>query len=137
VTLLLRTPWQRGAAAGEGPVLISFTNFTPHRRADWPGIARAGLRLRRSWPQMKGAVGMWMWADATLSRGGGSVSIWESEEALMAFVRWAPHVEIMRRYRERGAIEAVSWEAERFDRAEVWREAQRLAEIPIGTAAQG
>jgi hypothetical protein len=63
----MRTPWQAGQASGEGPVLVSFTNFTPHRRAEWAGIARSGLRLRRSWPQMDGAVGMWMWADATLA----------------------------------------------------------------------
>jgi heme-degrading monooxygenase HmoA len=127
VTLTMRTPWQQGTAAGEGPVLVSFTNFTPHRRRDWPGIARSGRRLRRSWPQMKGAVGMWMWADATLRRGGGSVSVWESEEDLMAFVRWAPHLEIMRHYRQRGSIMAVSWQAERFDPKEIWRRSLRLA----------
>jgi heme-degrading monooxygenase HmoA len=124
--VLVRTPWKAGQASGEGPVLVSFTNFTPHRRADWAGIARSGLRLRRSWPQMDGAVGMWMWADATLARGGGSVSVWESAEALIAFVRWAPHVEIMRRYRERGRVVASTWEAGRFDPGETWARAREL-----------
>ena len=123
---MLRVPWQAGPATGvEGPVLISFTHFSPKRRAEWPGIARAGLRLRRAWPQMKGAVGMWMWAHPLLE-GGGSVSVWEGEEDLMAFIRWPPHVSIMRRYRERGTIEAASWEAERFDPEEAWARAKAL-----------
>jgi hypothetical protein len=45
----------------------------------------------------------------------------------MAFVRWAPHVEIMRRYRRRGSITAVSWQAERFNPAEAWGKAKELA----------
>jgi hypothetical protein len=128
VTTMVRIPWQAGPAENTaGPVLVSFTNFTPHRRTDWPGITRAGLRLRRSWPQMKGAVGMWLWADSTLRQGGGSLSIWESEEDLMAFVRWAPHVAIMHRYRERGSIMAVDWQAERFEPSAAWGKAKELA----------
>jgi heme-degrading monooxygenase HmoA len=126
--MLVRTPWQAGGASGEGPVLVSFTHFTPDRRREWAGIARSGLRLRRSWPQMDGAVGMWMWAEATLSHGGGSVSIWESEEALMAFVLWTPHVEIMRRYRHRGSILATTWEQPSADCAEAWRRGRALIE---------
>jgi hypothetical protein len=44
----------------------------------------------------------------------------------MAFVRWAPHVEIMRRYRERGRVVASTWEAGRFDPGETWARARGL-----------
>jgi len=120
-------PWQEGPAAGhEGPVFVSFTLFTADHRRDLPGIYRTGLRLRRSWPQIDGAVGMWLWGEVG-GRSGGSVSAWREEAAMMGFVRWAPHVEVMRHYRERGSLVARRWESERLERRSLWEEARRLA----------
>lgn len=103
---------------------VSVTDFTVRSPIDLPGIARAGYRLRRGWPDLEGAVGMWLWT-SPLERRVGSVSVWTGETALRGFVMWPVHVEIMRRYRRRGSIRAATWTAERYDRGEVWRVARR------------
>ncbi len=118
---LIRTPWRGGPCSREdAPVFVSFTAFSPHRLRDWPGIARAGLSLRSAWPSMEGAVGLWLWATSSLIDGG-SVSVWESEAALKGFVRWPPHVQIMRRFRTRGSLRTASLQTESFDPEAVWR----------------
>jgi hypothetical protein len=108
----------------EGPFLISLTDYTAHRWRDVPGVALSGLRLSRVWPTMRGAVGLWLWADLPRRRSG-SVSIWTNEEALHRFVRWPVHLAIVRKYRPRGTLHASSWEAERFVKRDVLREARR------------
>jgi integral membrane sensor domain MASE1 len=108
----------------EGPFLISLTDYTTHRWRDVPGVTLSGLRLSRAWPAMRGAVGLWLWSDLRHRRSG-SVSIWTSEEALRRFVRWPVHLAIVRKYRPRGTLEATSWEAERFVKRDVLREARR------------
>jgi hypothetical protein len=105
-------------------VLISVTDFTTHRWRDLPAIWFNGLRLRRAWPRMQGAVGMWLWADP-LRRRSGSISVWTSEAELRRFVRWPVHMAIVRKYRSRGSLTASSWTAERFEPAEAIREAER------------
>jgi hypothetical protein len=58
---MLRTSWTPGPAAGTtGSVLISVTDFQASRLRDLPGICQAGLTLRRAWPHLAGAVGMWL-----------------------------------------------------------------------------
>jgi hypothetical protein len=123
--MIVRMPWQAGGAADwPGRVLVSLTDFEMHRRGEQVLAIRDGLRLRRSWRQMPGAVGLWLWWDAPGMRSG-SISVWKSAEDLRAFVRWAPHVEIMRRNRDRGTLGSESWELERFDPAGAWAEASR------------
>lgn len=90
-----------------------------------PWIFRDGLRLRREWPELGGAVGMWLWAEPRQLRCG-SVSVWEGEEALRRFVALPLHVGIMRRYRSRGRMVSSTWVTERFDAGEVWRRARHL-----------
>lgn len=120
-----RTAWTPGPAEStSGPVLISVTDYTAHRWRDVPSIFLSGMRLRRAWPRMQGAVGMWLWADP-LRRRSGSISVWTSEEDLRRFVRWPVHMAIVRKYRARGSLVAGSWQAERFARSEVLREAYR------------
>lgn len=120
-----RTPWMPGPAEEtSGAVLVSVTDYTAHRWRDVPGIALSGLRLRRAWPAMEGAVGVWLWSDP-LRRRSGSVSVWETEEDLRSFVRWPVHLAIVRKYRARGSLTASSWQAERFVKSEVLREASR------------
>jgi hypothetical protein len=120
-----RTAWMQGPAGDTaGPVVVSLTDFTAHRWRDEPGIVLSGLRLRRAWPTMQGAVGLWLWSDVRRRRSG-SVSVWASEEDLRRFVRWPVHLAIVRRYRDSGSLTASTWEAERFDRSEVLREASR------------
>jgi hypothetical protein len=128
VKAIVRTPWRAGPAAGaEGPLLVSLTAYTSGRRADLTGVYRAGLGLRRCWPQIEGAVGLWLWGEPAGHRAG-SVSVWRGEEDLRRFVAWAPHVAIMRRYRTRGSLVSSSRQSERLDKARLWREARRWIE---------
>jgi|SRR5215203_6045460 len=123
----MHVPWKAGTAVDTGPVLVSLTSYTADRHVDLPGIYRAALGLRRAWPQMDGAVGLLLWSQPAARRAG-SVSVWRSTEDLMGFVRWAPHLEVMRRYRERGSLVSESWHSEGRDPSQLWREAKlRLA----------
>jgi hypothetical protein len=134
---LRRIPWKRGAAPpADGEVLVSLTDFTDHRWRNVPRVWFDGLRLRRAWPSMRGAVGLVLWAEAERRRSG-SLSVWTSEDDLHSFVRWPPHVAIMRRHRDRGDLTATTWRAERFDRDAIWAEAgRRLREAPDRTASR-
>ncbi|MFB4308058.1 hypothetical protein [Actinomadura sp. GTD37] len=123
--MALTTPWRAGAVRASGPVLVSVTDFTCADPLDLPRIFRAGMALRRSWPDLDGAVGLWLWAEP-LRRRCGSVSVWTGDAALRGFVAWPPHVEIMRRFRGRGTIRAHTWEAERFDPAATLARAERV-----------
>ncbi|MFJ4280460.1 hypothetical protein [Streptomyces massasporeus] len=95
-------------------MIVSATDFTPGRRRDLPGIARRGMALRRHWPRLEGAVGMWLWAMPVAGRCG-SVSVWTGRRALAGFVRLPEHVAIMDEYRERGTTRSVIREYENLD----------------------
>ncbi|MBE1535024.1 hypothetical protein [Actinomadura algeriensis] len=121
----MRTRWLAGPAPASGPVLVSVTGFTCARARDLPGVFRAGTTLRRSWPELPGAVGLWLWS-VPLERRCGSVSVWTDGAALRGFVRLPAHVAIMRRYRGRGEIRTASWETDAFDPAATWARAGRF-----------
>lgn len=121
----LRTIWRRGASApSAGPFLVSYTEFTPQKMRDVPAIYFAAMRLRRACAELDGAVGLTIYWQL-FRRRGGSVSVWESEEALRRFVSLPFHLEIMRRYRSRGSLRAISWEAETFALRAAFDEGQR------------
>ena len=110
----MRTAFHPGAApATDGPVVVSFTEFTARSVRDLPGIARAGLGLRRGWWAMPGAIGVVLYVDVAARRGG-SLSVWATEEDLRRFVALPRHVAIMRRYRTRVTVRATTWTAEGF-----------------------
>jgi hypothetical protein len=122
---MLRTRWRPGPAASEpGPHLISFTKFRVVRRRELPGVYRAALGLRREWDQLEGAIGVWLWSQP-LRGSAGSISLWRDEAALRGFVGWAPHVEVVRRYRDGGSLLALSWRAERAGFATHWAQARQ------------
>ncbi|UUU29590.1 hypothetical protein JIX56_06670 [Streptomyces sp. CA-210063] len=106
-----------------GPLIVSITDFTSDAYRDLPGIARRGLALRRHWPHLDGAVGMWWWAVPSARRCG-AVSVWTGRRALASFVRLPEHVAIMDEYRERGTTRSVIREYESFDAARIQRDAQ-------------
>ena len=109
VDLRVRTPWKQGPVrAREDRLLFSYTEFAPHSVRDWPEIALSARRLRALWPHLPGAVGMTLYLQPLRLRGG-SLSVWESEDALRGFVGLPLHVEIMRRFRDRGALRSFSW----------------------------
>jgi hypothetical protein len=133
---MLRSPWTIGAADGHtGPLLVSVTEFRAHRRRDLPGICHAGYQLRRSWPQLTGAIGMWLWAEPTANRCG-SVSVWQDEPALHRFISWPDHLAIVRRYRDRGRMRSTTWTADQLDHATIWRRARSFLSHQPGHAGQ-
>lgn len=81
--------------------------------------------MRKGWYAMPGAVGMWLWMMLAGGRGG-SISVWSSEEDLDRFVSLPLHVDIMKRYGDRGTVRSTMWTADRFDsaaildRARIW-----------------
>lgn len=103
---------------------ISLTDFHVYSWRDLPSAWQEGIRIRRAWPSLEGAVGLWLWA-LPWARRSGSVSIWRSEEDLRAFVRWERHRQTMRRFRHTGHLTSTSWSVPSFERSEVWREAVR------------
>jgi hypothetical protein len=112
---LVRTRWTRGPdAAAAGPLLVSFTLFTPMTLRAVPGIYLAAERLRREIAELDGAVGVASWWQP-LRRRAGSLSAWTDAAALRRFVVLPYHVEIMRRYRPRGTVHATTWEADALD----------------------
>ena len=121
----VRTTWKRGLAAeSTGPFLISYTEFTPHTMRDLPAIYFAAEKLRSACTELEGAVGVTTYWQLFRSRGG-SVSVWENEAALRRFVSLPFHVEIMRRYRNRGSLRAISWQAESLALRAAFGEGQR------------
>ena len=120
--------WKAGRPnAARGAVHVSMNDYLIHRLRDVPRVAREGLRLRRRWPELEGALGLWM-ASFRFGRRQVSVSIWRSPEDLRRFVQSPEHVRIMREFRDAGALHTVAWTSERFDRTLGWRQAaDRLA----------
>jgi hypothetical protein len=110
------TPWMPGPVdPRDGPVVVSVTEYSAHHRRVLPGLAVNGLRMRMGWYAMSGAVGMWLWMRPAAGCSG-SVSVWASEEDLERFVGLPHHVDIMRRYRDRGTVRSTTWTVEQFDR---------------------
>jgi hypothetical protein len=117
--------WKQGPSGeSRGPFLISYTEFTPHTLRDLPQIYRAAERLRRTCGKLEGAVGITIYWQP-FRRCGGSLSVWENESALRHFVSLPFHLETMRRYRSRGSLRAISWEAESLDLRAAFQEGQR------------
>lgn len=111
--LLVRAAWKAGPCADHrGPVVVSFTDFTFARWSDLPGAWLAAMRLRRSWPELQGAVGLMLWVKP-LSRRSGSISIWTGEDDLRRFVSSPVHAAIVRRHRSHMSGTSATWGAER------------------------
>jgi hypothetical protein len=126
LTVPLLTPWMPGPhEPGDGPVVVSVTEFAAHHLRALPGVALNGLRMREGWYAMPGAVGLWLWSLPAAARGG-SISVWASEDDLQRFITLPHHVDIMARYGTRGAVRSTMWHAGEFephvaiDRARIW-----------------
>ncbi|MGV9309996.1 hypothetical protein ACWDLG_42095 [Nonomuraea sp. NPDC003727] len=117
---MIRSRWIPGPEPrGEEPVVVSLTDFRLHSAVHLPRASRTGWRLGRRWPEVGGAVGLWLWAEP-LARRIGSVSVWRSAADLAAFVRSPGHVAIMRAYRGRGTLLSETWTS---DAQDLWEEA--------------
>ncbi len=93
-----------------------------HRYRDVPCVGREGMILRHHWPETEGALGLWVGSLRDLRRQV-SVSVWRDPEDLKRFVRSPRHLRIMREFRTTGSLYTSAWEAERLDRALIWRQA--------------
>ncbi|MFB4317359.1 hypothetical protein [Actinomadura sp. 21ATH] len=133
---MLRSSWTPGPAGTGGPVLVSVTAFTCDHVLDLPRIHRAGRRLSRLWPSLDGAVGHWLWAEP-LRRRCGSVSLWESRQAMRDFVRLPVHVEIVREFRDRGTVRSTTWTADDPDLPGTWRRATEFLGRQQGESRTG
>jgi hypothetical protein len=123
--LPLMTRWTPGPdLETDGGVVVSVTDFTANRVRDVPGIVRTGLRLRAGWYAMRGAVGLCLWS-LPLDRRSGSISVWTSEDDLRGFIGLPAHLEVMRRYGNRGSVRSTTWKEERFASADVLDQARR------------
>ncbi|MFI5535732.1 hypothetical protein ACIA5H_04990 [Nocardia sp. NPDC051900] len=121
-------PWQAGPLHdSRGPVFVSVTDFLAASEEDVQAIYKTGMRLGRNWPVMHGAVGLWLWARPSESRGG-SISVWETERDMRRFVRWPVHADIMRKWRGRVGLATDSWQAATFEKQEVWARARDTIE---------
>ncbi|MEU2281548.1 hypothetical protein ABZ614_06165 [Streptomyces sp. NPDC013178] len=121
---MLRSSWTPGQAHDHtGPVLISVTDFELDRITDLPGVYREARRLAADWPELPGALGMWLWTIPTARRCG-AVAVWNDTAALHHFIAWPPHVAIMRAYKGRGTLTSTTWQADAFDLRETWACAQ-------------
>ena len=119
VTAPLLMPWMPGPVdPRDAPVVVSVTEFAAHHRHDLPGVGVKGVRMRMGWYAMAGAVGMWLWMMPAAGCGG-SILVWENEEDLERFITLPHHVDIMRRYGDRGTVRSTTWAADRFDRAAI------------------
>jgi hypothetical protein len=98
-------------------------DYLIHRARDVPRVAAAGLRFRRDWPRIEGAVGLWV-ASTAGGRRQISVSVWRAPEDLKRFVRSPAHRKVMRDFRGAGDLHTNAWMAERLDRALIWRQAR-------------
>ena len=117
--------WTNGPESRDANnVFVSVTRFRASRILDRPGSAIAGIGLKRRWQELPGAIGMWLWVDVA-GRSSGSVSVWRAESDMRSFVRWKPHVEIVKRYRAAGVMTSTAWVAPRLDRRAVRQEASQ------------
>jgi hypothetical protein len=131
---IVRTQWTPGPLDGtRNPVIVAVTDFLVSAADDFQEVIQTGLELEKSWPVMHGAVGLWLWAKPAELRQG-SVSVWEHAEDLQGFVRWPVHLEIMRAWRERGALVADRWEAPAFVPDEAWTRVEARLRAPHPSA---
>lgn len=130
--LCLRTRWRRGAAAAfAGPLLLSYTEFTPSAMRDLPAIYRAAGRLLDACEGLEGAVGVAVYWRLPRRRVG-SLSAWTGPDALRRFVSLPLHLEVMRRFRDRGSLRSAEWRAEGFELRAALRDGARAVEMAGG-----
>jgi hypothetical protein len=121
-------------ARTDGPVIVSFTEFTARRLRDLPGIVRDGVGLRRGWWAMPGAIGVLLYIDPA-KKTGGSLSVWASEDDLRRFVALPRHAAIMRKYRSRVSVRSATWHTENFRTRDAWAQRHERLAAAAGSAS--
>ena len=120
-------PWQAGpTSASEDGVLVSLTEFRPHRARHLPGAYRRGLQLRAGWYAIQGAIALSLWGQPLNHGRCGSLSVWRNESDLEGFIALPAHLAIMRRYRPLGTVQSSTWNAENYTPGAVRATAETL-----------
>jgi hypothetical protein len=116
--------WRAGPVISDPsqPVYVSVTDFRINHPQHALGAWRTGLRFRRAWPRVDGAIGLWLWSEPLELRSG-AVSIWRSETDLTRFLRSPVHRAIVARDRTRMHGASTGWIAARPDREAIWEQA--------------
>ena len=124
----LNALWKKGSLEPRaGSVHVSMNDYLVHRIVDIPRVALVGIRLRRSWPETEGALGLWV-ASFKAGRRQVSISIWRAAEDLRLFVRSPVHLQVMRDFKQAGLLYTNAWTAERFDPELIWRQGMERLE---------
>jgi Antibiotic biosynthesis monooxygenase len=128
--------WKPGPLDGSlnstvSPVFVSATRFTYKRWRHLMLVFWHGYQLRRGWSSLDGAVGVSIGADLS-TRSTYTISVWRSEEHLLAWLRSPAHLRLMRQFRSRlDSSDAISWHADPFDLRESWTKALQTLKRPL------
>jgi hypothetical protein len=128
---MMRLRWQPGQlAAWPGPYFVSATRFTYQNLQTMPLVYWHGLKLRRSWPRIEGAVGLSLMSDLK-SKTTYTISVWRSEADLHRWLRSKDHAPLMLGFRPRQASSAAdSWHTDQFELRTAWPEALKKIGLP-------
>jgi hypothetical protein len=89
-----------------------------------------GLKLRRSWPSVEGAVGLSIMSDLK-KRTTYTIRYGAMRQILQCWVRSADHAPLMRTFRPRLVSSAAhSWLTDNFELRVAWREALKKVGLP-------
>ncbi len=97
---MLTIPWTRTKNNSNAATLVQVSRLELKRARDVPGFLVAALRIRHITLRSPGAVGVSIRAEPLL-RTFWTLSAWESEDAIRAFVRSDYHRSVMAKYRDR------------------------------------
>ena len=89
-------PW-RASSPGDGPGVVYVTHLHLRRLRDVPAFFRVSLAIRKQTMRSPGARSLMLRAQP-LARRFTTVSWWDDEAAVRAFVRTDPHRSAMRRW---------------------------------------
>jgi len=121
-------PWTSFAGRAPDREYVVLLSYLPLRRlSSTPAFLLAVQRVRGQLARSAGLVGYSLRA-RPLRREYWTLSVWESERALLAFVRTEPHSGLMSSLRGRmGATSFVRWRLAGADPVPTWDDAMRRA----------
>jgi hypothetical protein len=126
----MRLPWSKGPAdASEGPHAAMASQFELKRYRDVVPFLRASMRLRKEAAAAPGSVGLGLAANP-FTKTFWTLSSWESQDALRAFVAGQPHRAVVARFKDASARATFTfWDIPAPAAPPEWRDATiRLAE---------